>query len=224
MASTAQSSVTTPPQATAERPSLMERLEQYKKPLSYGLGALAALAVGAWLYSETGKRKEAAAADVLDGARSLQEAGSLPQASAEFQRVIQAYRGTDAAFQAELGLNSVRLASGQAQLAVDELRKFTAANPPAYYASGGWYLMGAALENLGKFDEAAAAYQKAGDLAEEPYRKVEGFLGSARALKLAGKDKEAVDVLRNVVAKFSREIPGVPEAEVRLAELTRGTL
>ena len=224
MASTVSQPTTASTEAGAEGPSLVARLEKHRKPLSYVVGGVAVVAVGLWLFSETGKRKEAAAADALDAARSNVESGNLPAASTEFQRVIQAFRGTDAAFQAEIGLNSVRLASGQAQLAVDELRKFATSNPPAFYASAAWYMMGAALENLNKFDEAASAYQKAGDIAEEPYRRVEGYLGASRAFHLAGKDKEAVDVLRNVVGKFPKETAGVAEAEVRLAELTKGAM
>jgi len=199
-------------------------MEKYRKPLTWGLGLIAVIVLGAWLYSETVRRKASAAADALDVARSTFEGGNLPGASAAFQRVIQTYAGTDAAFQAELGLNSVRLASGQAQLAIDELRRFATTNPPAYYASGAYLMMGAALENLHKYADAGAAYVKAGDLAEEDYRKVDGLLGAARAYGLAGKQKEELDVLRRIVSKFPEGTPGVPEAKVRLAELTQGAM
>jgi len=221
---TAQPSVKSSQAAPAARPALMERLEKHRKPISYALGAVALLAVGAWLYAETGRRKETAAADALDGARSAFESGNLPGASAEFQRVAQSYRGTDAAFQAVLGLNTVRLASGQAQLAADELKKFADSGPPAYYGSGALILRGGALENLKKFDDAAAAYSQAGELAQEPYRKVEALLGAARSYSSAGKTKESLDVLRSIIGKFPPETPGVPEARVRLAEATQGAM
>jgi tetratricopeptide (TPR) repeat protein len=224
MASTAPSTVTAPQTQAAERAPLIERLEKHRKPISYGLGILVALIVGLWLYSETGRRKNSAAADALDAARGALEAGNLPAASAEFQRVIQAYRGTDAAFQAELGLNAVRLQSGQAQLAVDELRKFAEAGPPPLYESGAWLMAGGALENLGKFADAAAAYVKAADKAPEDYRKVEALLGAARAYRLAGNPKAGEDALRRIVSQFPEDTPGVAEAKVRLAELTAGTV
>ena len=50
------------------------------------------------------------------------------------------------------------------------------------------------------------------------------MLSQARALRLAGKEKEAIDVLRAIVAKFTRDVPGEAEAEVRLAEWTKGVL
>ena len=224
MASTAPSTVTAPKQEAAEHAPLLVRLEKYRKPISYGLGALAVVVLGLWLFAETGRRKTTAAADALDAARGSLEAGNLPAASTEFQRVIQAYRGTDAAFQAELGLNAVRLQSGQTQLAVDELRKFAESHPPALYESGAWLMMGGALENLSKYAEAAAAYLKAGDTASEDYRKVEALLGAARAYQLAGKGKESEDVLRRIASKFPEDTPGVAEAKVRLAELTRGAM
>ena len=85
-------------------------------------------------------------------------------------------------------------------------------------------MRGGALENLKKFDEAAQSYAKAAELAKEDYRKVDAFLGQARALRLGGKEKEAVDVLRAIIAKFGRDVPGEAEAEVRLAEWTKGVL
>ncbi|HEV8600107.1 MAG TPA: tetratricopeptide repeat protein [Gemmatimonadales bacterium] len=208
----------------AEPEPFIARLEKYRKPISYTLGALAVLAIGLWLYSETGRRKAQAGAEALDAARGAFETGNLPAASTAFQQVIQAYRGTDAAYQAELGLNTVRLASGQSQLAVDELRKFANAHPPALYESGAWLLMGGALENLSKFGEAADAYLKAADTAPEDYRKVEGLIGAARSYHLAGKQQEGIAVLRRIVTKYPEATPGVAEAKVRLAELTRGAM
>ncbi len=224
MASTASSTVPTQQAGTTEPEPFVARLEKYRKPISYGLGALALVAVGLWLYAETGRRKAAAGADALDGARGAFEAGNLPGAATAFQQIIQAYRGSDAAYQAELGLNTVRLASGQTQLAVDELRKFADAHPPALYESGARLLMGGALENLSKYPEAADAYLKAADIAPEDYRKVEALVGAARAYQLAGKQPEAIEALRRVVTKFPEETAGVAEAKVRLAELTRGAM
>ncbi|MGH7562503.1 MAG: tetratricopeptide repeat protein, partial [Gemmatimonadales bacterium] len=157
-------------------------------------------------------------------ARSAAESGNLPVASSEFQKIAQSYSGTEAGYQAVLALNEVRLASGQAQLAVDDLRSFVGRNPPATHAASGYSLLGAALENLAKFDEAAAAYAQGAELAPEGYRQVDARLAQARALRLAGKGAEALTVLRGIVSRYSRETPGVAEAEVRLAELTKGAM
>src|ERR1041385_5807777 len=101
MASTASPTVTTPPVQAAEPAPLIERLEKYRKPVTWALGIIAVLAVGGWLWMETGRCKAAAAADALDVARGTFEAANLPGASSAFQRVIQSYHGTDAGYQAE---------------------------------------------------------------------------------------------------------------------------
>ncbi len=224
MASSVKPNVTTPAAAPEAEHPVVDWMEKNKKLLTYAGVAVGVIAVGTWLFIETGRRKESAASDALDQARSALESGNLPAASGAFQRVATSYSGTDAAYQAELGLNEVRLASGQVQLAVDELRKFADRGPPAFYASGAWAMMGGALENLKKFDEAAKAYTRAADLAVEEYRRVDALIGVARAGRLAGKEKEAIDVLRGVVSKFGKDVPGVAEAKVRLAELTKGAM
>jgi len=202
----------------------MAWFDKNRKLVTYGAVAVAVLAVGGWLVFETGKRKELAALEALDRARSAFESGNLPVAATEFQRVAQTFSGTESGYSAELAVNEVRLASGQVQIAADELKKFADKNPPVFYASGAWAMRGGALENLKKFDEAAQSYAKAAELAQEDYRKVDALLGEARALRLAGKAKPAEDVLRGIVSKFGREVPGEAEAEVRLAEWTKGTL
>jgi tetratricopeptide (TPR) repeat protein len=224
MASPVKTTVTIPSQTGESHSPAFAWIEKHQKPLMYGTVGLAVLVLGGWLFLETGKRKEIAANDALDRARGAFESGNLPAASTEFQRIAQSFSGTEAGWQAELALNEVRLASGQAQLAADELKKLADRSPPAYYASGAHVMLGGALENLKKFDEAAAAYTRAADLATEDYRQIEARLAAARATRLAGKEKEALDILRAVVSKYPKDTPGVAEAEVRLAEWTRGTL
>jgi tetratricopeptide (TPR) repeat protein len=223
MASSVEKTVTAPTTVAEKSTKLSDRIARNPKPVTYGAVAVAVVLVGGWLFLETGKRKDRAGADALDRARTTFEGGNLPTASSEFQRVAQSFRGTEAGFAAELALNEVRLASGQTQIAVDELKKFAESNPPPFWASGAWTMMGAGLENLTKFAEAAKAYSKSADLAVESYRKVEASLSAARAYRLGGQEAQAVEILRGVVSKFGKEIPGVPEAEVRLAELTKGT-
>jgi len=224
MAASADPTPTGPITPTEKQHGIMAWFEKNQKAVTYiGGGLLAVLVVG-WLFVETGRRKQLAGANALDRARAAFEAGNLPTASSEFQRVAQSFRGTSSGYAAELALNEVRLASGQTQIAVDELRKFAESNPPAFYASGAHLMMGAGLENLGKFEEAALAYARASDLATEDYRKVDASLGAARAYRLAGNGREAVRVLKAIMAAYTKEVPGVAEAEVRLAELTRGVL
>src|SRR5512145_1357935 len=48
----------------------------------------------------------------------------------------------------------------QARIAADDLRSFVGRNPPATHAASAYALLGAASENLGRFDDAAQAYAR----------------------------------------------------------------
>ena len=197
-------------------------LQERQKPLSIAIGLIFLIGLVSWYVVESGRRKQVQASDALDKARSSMEAGNYPQASSEFQRVVQNYGGTDAALEATLALNQVRMLSGQSQLAIDELKKFIASNPPGPFKSAGYAHLGMALENSGQSAEAAENYLKAADAATEDYRKVDALLSAARVNRLMGKDKEAVEILERIVKNYKEEPPGVVEAKVRLAELTGG--
>jgi TolA-binding protein len=79
-----------------------------------------------------------------------------------------------------------------------------------------------ALENTGKFAEAAQAYLAAAQTAEAEYLKSDALLAAARSFRLAGDSSKAVETLEGILKQFPAESPGVVEARVRLAELTGG--
>ncbi|HET9274788.1 MAG TPA: hypothetical protein VFN96_01825 [Gemmatimonadales bacterium] len=211
------------PESEQEHP-LLEALKARRTLLVRGGIALLVVVVGIWFYRESGRRKAQAGSEALDRARIAAETGNLPVASSELQKVSQTYAGSEPGYLAVIALNEVRLSMGQAQIAADDLRSFVGRNPPATHAASAYALLGAASENLGKFDDAAQAYARSAELAPEPYRQVDGMLGQARALRLAGKAPEALTVLRGILSRYSKETPGVAEAEVRLSELTSGAM
>ena len=60
-------------------------------------GAVVLAALIAWFTVTSGRRKQEFAARSLNQARAAAEAGNLPLASSELQKLIQTYKGTDAA-------------------------------------------------------------------------------------------------------------------------------
>ena len=209
-----------------EGPSREERLVAWAKAnqkyLAIGLGVVALVVLTTWFLSVSAKRKANFARAQLEQAWSAADAGNLPLASSELQKVASTYAGTEAALEAALSLNQARLVSGQSLLAVDDLRKFIGSNPPARYASQAGMLLGAALENLAKGVEAAQAYQQASTSAEIDFAKAEALLASARAYRSAGKQDQAVTALRTILEKY-KETASYSVAEIRLAEITRGS-
>jgi tetratricopeptide (TPR) repeat protein len=194
----------------------------YKDPtrqLALAVGAVVVIALGVWLVISSGRRKEAFAQQKLSQAIATADRGNFGQASRDLQAVIQTYRGTEAAGEAVLALNWVRLNNKQDAIAIQDLRAFVATNPPPRLASGANALAGAAEENAGKFAEAAAAYEAAAKAAEMANLRAAHLVDAGRAYRLAGKREDAIRVYRSVVEKHA-DTPSFPEAQVRLAELT----
>ena len=132
------------------------------------LGVLLLGVVG-WLVVSSGKRKEEFAARRLNQARTTAEAGNLPLASSELQRLIDTYQGTDAATEAVITLNQVRMVNGQSELAAVGLRDFLAKKPAKKYLAPAYALLGTALENSKRPAEAAEAFANASKSADLDY-------------------------------------------------------
>jgi outer membrane protein assembly factor BamD (BamD/ComL family) len=183
----------------------------------------AAAAIIGWFLLASGKRKEQFAARSLNQARAAAEAGNLPLASSELQRLITTYKGTDAASEAVIALNQVRMINGQSELAAVGLREYLAAKPAKQFVAPAYGLLGAALENSKRWAEAADAYNQASNAAEVEYLKASYLIDAARAYKEAGKTQEAERAYRTILEKYPKSA-SVTEAQVRLAELTDGKM
>jgi tetratricopeptide (TPR) repeat protein len=213
--STQQTPASTPVTSAPSRKSPSPRT------LMIAAGVIAALALGAWMVASSSSRKEEFAARSLMQARSAALAGNLPMASSELQKLIDTYRGTDAASEAVISLNQIRMINGQSELAAVNLREFLATNPPARFAAPAEGLLAAALENAGRHAEAADAFRRAAAAATVGYLKAEYLVDAGRAYRNAGKPAEAQAAYREVLEKFDATT-SVTEARVRLAELTGG--
>jgi outer membrane protein assembly factor BamD (BamD/ComL family) len=181
----------------------------------------AAIALVIWLVITSGRRKEQFASRVYSQALAAADQGNLPQASADLQRVIQTYSGTDAANEAVLALNQIRMTSGQSELAAVNLSEFVARKPAPRFAAPAYGLLGQAQENAKKFAEAAAAYEQAAANAGLGFVKASYLLNAGRAYRLAGKTQDAIRAYRTVVEKYP-DAPAVNEAKVRLGEVAAG--
>jgi TolA-binding protein len=186
-------------------------------------GVLLAVIVGIWFVTTASGRREDFANRALTQARNVAESGNLPEATTQFQRIIDTYGGTVAAHEAEIALGQYQLASGQSELAVVRLREYVARNPEPRFAAAANGLLGAALENVGRPAEAAEAYQRASDAAPVDYLKADYLLQAGRAYMAAGKRAEAETSYRTIIEKYPTTGPFV-EAQVRLAEITKGLL
>src|SRR5262249_33995462 len=132
-------------------------------------------------------------------------------------------KGTDAANEAVITLNQVRLVNGQAELAAVGLRDFLATKPEAKYLTPANGLLGAALENSSKWADAADAFSRASAAADVEYLKAHYLLDAGRTYALAGKKDQAAAAYRSIIDKYPKS-SSLTEAKVRLAELTGGKM
>jgi len=184
---------------------------------------VAAIAIVAWFVVSSNERKEEFAARSLSQARATAEAGNLPLASSELQKLIDTYKGTDAASEAAITLNQVRLVNGQGELAAVGLRDFLSTNPPEKFRAPANGLLGAALENAGKWSDAGDAFSKASAEADVEYLKARYLIDAGRAYNEAGKKDAASAAYRTIIQKYPKS-SSMTEAQVRLAELTDGKM
>jgi outer membrane protein assembly factor BamD (BamD/ComL family) len=185
--------------------------------------AILVVALVAWLVTASAKRKEEFAARSLNQARSAAESGNLPLASSELQKLIQTYKGTDAATEAVITLNQVRMVNGQSELAVVGLRDFLASKPDRQYLAPAYGLLGAALENSKKWTDAGDAFSHASETADLGYLKARYLVDAGRAYREGGKLTEATRAYRTVVEEYPKS-SSFTEAQVRLAEITGGKM
>ena len=185
--------------------------------------AVAVAGLATWMFISSARNKEAFANRELIRARAAAEQGNLPLAASELQKVIDTYHGTDAAQNAVISLNQVRLINGQTDLAVVNLREFLAGKPDAKFVTPAEGMLGAALETAGRPADAAQAYSRAAGATDVKYLKAEYLINAGRAFRNAGKPDSAVAAYKTVVTDYS-ETPSLTEAKVRLAELTQGQM
>ena len=185
--------------------------------------AVAVAGLATWMFISSARNKEAFANRELVRARAAAEQGNLPLAASELQKIIDTYHGTDAAQNAVISLNQVRLINGQTDLAVVNLREFLSGKPEPKFVTPAEGMLGAALETAGRADDAAQAYRRASGATDIKYLKAEYLIDAGRAFRNAGKADSAVAAYKTVVTDYS-ETPSLTEAKVRLAELTQGQM
>ena len=172
----------------------------------------------------SGQRKEEFAARSLNQARAAAEAGNLPLASSELQKLIQTYKGTDAASEAVITLNQVRMVNGQSELAAVGLRDFLATKPaPKYRRPRDTGCSGPRWRTRTSGRTRATRSPTPPSRPTCPISRL--AISSMRAAPTArrGKTQEAIAAYREVIQKYPKS-SSLTEAQVRLAELTGGKM
>ena len=209
---------TTPSRARFDDESLADFLKANGKKLGIGAGIVVLLAAVVWLWQSSAHRKEAFAQQELLQARASAEAGNMPLAASDLTKLIERFGGTKAADEAAILLNQVRLVQGQRDVATNALQQFVRSSHPAYIMGSAYNLLGGALEDQGKYKDAAESYKLASTNATLDFEKAQYLMDAGRAYTLAGDTANARKAYGEVLDRFGR-LDQAAEARVRQAEI-----
>jgi predicted negative regulator of RcsB-dependent stress response len=211
-----------PPDDSAALTSVVTWIKGHRQ-IASAIGAVLVVGGGLlWWNSISRSRTEAVAGERLSQARLAFDSRNYPLAGSELSQVVENYSGTRAAQEAQLLLATVRMAQGQGQQAIDQLKKFAPGAGPHFRAQA-YGLLGAAYENAGQYKEAAEAYETAVPYAEYAFLKAQYLSDAGRSWVAQGDTAKAIVAYRTIVSKMDSTATR-SEAQVRLGELTRGAV
>ena len=195
-------------------------VQHHKTRLTLGVATLFLVGGGAWFARAAQVRREAFSERELSQARLAANSGNLQLAASDLGRIISSFGGTPAGQEAVVILANVHLQQQQPELAVTELRNLLSQGPAAQFRGPASALLGAALEDMGRNDEAADAFEQAA--ADTPYDLISGQyrLDHGRNAALAGDTTRAAAAYEAIIDADATS-PAAAEATFRLAELRK---
>lgn len=181
-------------------------------------GLLVAVALGYWFWASSSAKREDRAEQAYMAAERSVYSGNPQLAKTDLEGLVRRYGSTSAGVRGAVLLAKQHFQGGKPADAVPVLKSALgqgASKPfkPALYA-----LLGAAFEAQEKYDSAAAAYKSAADASIAVSEKELQQASAARALALAGKKDQALELWRAIAARETSPLAG--EARLRIAELS----
>jgi TolA-binding protein len=184
-----------------------------------GVGVLAAVVAGLLLFRASRTAEDREASRRFREIMQAYEVGNYQLAANDLRQFRQAYESTELADDAALYLGDSYVRAGDHPAAINVLRDFEDRYGESPYRHAAAALLGAAYESSGDWTKAAEAYERARELGEHDYQKVDALLDLARVRIAAGDEEAGLEAYRTVVSDFP-EAARASEARVRVAELT----
>jgi tetratricopeptide (TPR) repeat protein len=183
---------------------------RFSKPIIYAGGAVI-LIIGGWLAYQQWviEPKQKKANEAVSKAQdyfakdSLRLALNGDGANAGFLKIINNYSGTDAANLAHYYAGAIYLRQDDFPNAIKYLEKFSTA--ATQIQSAAWRMLGDAYMSSGKQDKGIEYYLKAGNLNDkDEFTSSENLYLAALAYTSVGKNKEAIEVFKNLKEKYPK--------------------
>lgn len=198
--------------------SLMDWFNLHSREVIIAGVVVAVLAGGGWFYYRSQELKAERAEKAYFTAQRSVVAGNLPLAESDLKKMIGRYEGTPAAMQARIQLAQILFDQGKYQQGVDELKSGEASmGKSEEFGPAVHLVMAAGLEQLKKYPEAAAEYEKAAKAARFDADRQRNMSLAAMAYLNGGNKAKAKEIWTELGADSKGVVAG--EARVRLGEL-----
>lgn len=184
--------------------------------LGIGVAVIAVAAAGFWFYKDSEANKETAASKAYFEAQRSVQAGNLPLAQADLEKMLPRYHGTNSGTLAAILLAQVHYQQGKYAEGVKVLEA-AAVSAPAPLKGSLQALLASGILDQKKYADAAAAYLKAAEMTPEEMAGDSYRAEAARAYQLAGNTAEALKIWKVLAEKL--DSPNAPEARVRIGEI-----
>lgn len=183
------------------------------------LGVVLAVLVGGGLYYLNYRSTLTSQASLeLERIQQTLATGDTDAAKAQLGGYLERFGSTPQGDEARLLLGQVRLATDEAELAIQVLEEAGSLRSPLGVQIG--MLLAKAYEEVGRLDDAVAQYTEIADAATLDFQRREALAGAARVRTLAGNHAAAADIYREILEGLDEDV-GVDERgifELRLAE------
>lgn len=199
--------------------SMADWFQQHGQKLVLGVIALAAVVGGGWFYNRSQDLKNERAERAYFTAQRALASGNLPLAESDLKKMVTRYEGTNGAIQGRLLLARTLYEQNKYQEGIQQLLEAEdEIGGSAEFGSSAHLVLAAGYEQLKKFAEAAAQYEKAAKVArfDADRQRYESF--AARAYLAAGRPADAKRLWTPLAADSKSVVAG--EARVRLGEMT----
>jgi tetratricopeptide (TPR) repeat protein len=178
--------------------------EQWK--IILGLAAVVLVVIaGMGISNEMRSRREASATNSLYEAQlEARKAEKKPEvAERAFQKVIDAHKGTRAAFEAELQAGDAWMDAANYDKAVGHYQKAGDESSDSFSKLLSIYNVGIARESQGKMEDAVKAYEQALAISGSDFLRPEILMAQARCYEALNQGAKAIEIYKTVEEKYA---------------------
>lgn len=192
-------------------------LRRHSRAMVVAVVGLAIVLAGGFYYRSYRASLRVQAAEELELIQQTLAAGGVQTAKGQLETFLTRFGGTAAAAEARMLLGQLHLESGDPQAAIQVLEPMARdlGTPLGLQAA---LLLGAAYEQTGRGEDAAALYLRAADAAPLHFQKRDALAAAARIRAQSGDPAASRDLYRRLLETLPPDHPDRALYELRVAE------